>query len=93
MKKLCIIALALILTLSLAACGRKNKNETNNTTPSTNNSVMPSTDPTKGTNVPDPDVEGAVPDGTNGMDDIIDDMTDNNHTDGVMDGKNDNTNK
>ena len=77
MKKLFIIALALVLTLSLAACGRKGKND-NNTTPNNGSSVMPSTDPTKATNVPDPDVEGAVPDGTDGMDSIVDDITGNN---------------
>ena len=89
MKKLCIIALALVLTLSFAACGRKDKNEgTNTTVPTTENSILPDMDPTTGTNVPDSDVEGAVPDGTDGLDGMMDDITGdtNGNTDGNGDG-------
>lgn len=75
MKKLLIIALTLVFILSLAACDRKNRDENNTTVPTTENSILPEMDPTMDTNVPDPDVQGAVPDGTNGMDDMLDDMT------------------
>ena len=86
MKKLCIITLALVLTLSLAACGRKDKPNTPSTTvPTTENSILPSMDPTTATNVPDPDVEGAVPDGTDGLDGMMDDITGNGDNSGTTD--------
>ena len=84
MKKLCIITLALVLTLSLAACGRKDKTD-NTTVPTTESSILPSTDPTTATNVPDPDVEGAVPDGTDGLDGMMDDITGNADNSGTTD--------
>ena len=89
MKKLCTIALVLVLIFALAACGR-NKDETNNTTlpttvPTTEN-ILPQMDPTSATNIPDPDVNGAVPDGTDGMDDIVDDMTGNDNNDATGNG-------
>ena len=83
MKKLCIIALVFVLTFALAACGRRKNDNTittmpttqPTTTPTTDTSILPEMDPTMDTNVPDPDVNGAVPDGTDGMDTILDDMT------------------
>ncbi|MBR5529089.1 MAG: hypothetical protein IKU57_01305 [Oscillospiraceae bacterium] len=83
MKKLCIIALAIVLTLSFAACGRRNDDTTENSTlpttvPTTESSVLPQMDPTSATNIPDSDVEGATADDNDGMEDIIDDMTGNN---------------
>ena len=84
MKKLCIIALVFVLIFTLAACGRRNDDNTNNTTlPTTvptTEKILPEMDPTSATNIPDPDVNGAVPDGTDGMEDILDDMTGDNTT-------------
>jgi hypothetical protein len=42
-------------------------------------------DPTTATNVPDPDVEGAVPDGTDGLDGMMDDITGNGDNSGTTD--------
>lgn len=81
MKKLSLIALMAILALSLAACGMNNADDTTvpttlpTTVPTTENSVLPEMDPTSATNVPDPDVEGAVPDGNDGMDALPDGTT------------------
>lgn len=80
MKKFSIIALALVLTLSLAACGKKNNETTTPTTtqPSTDMTVFPDIDPTFETNIPDPNVDTSMPmytDGTNSTD-----STDNTDT-------------
>ena len=48
MKKLCIIALVFVLTFALAACGRRNDDNTNNTT-------LPTTVPTTAPPVADTD--------------------------------------
>ena len=97
MKKLCSIALAAILMLSLAACGRNKTEDTVPTTtlpttvPTTERSILPEMDPTMDTNVPDADVEGAVPDGNDGMDMMPDggenknDHTNGNNTTGNSD--------
>lgn len=76
MKKLFIIALTLVLTLSLAACGRKNKNDNTTTVPTTESSILPDMDPTIDTNIPDNGVTGAVPNETDGIGDMMDDITD-----------------
>lgn len=85
MKKLCILTLVFVLVFVLAACGRRNDDMTTPTTqPTTQPATVPTTeaprpqtDPTSPANIPDPDVEGAIPDGTDGMDGILDDITGN----------------
>lgn len=62
MKKYSIIALAIILTLSLAACGRRND------TPDTGMTILPNMEPTIDTNIPDPDVDTKMPMYTEGTD-------------------------
>ena len=69
MKKLCILALALVLCTGLCACG--GGNDTNNTDtimPSTNMNILPDTMPTGGTNIPDPNVDTQMPMYTQGTD-------------------------
>lgn len=67
MKKTGIFAIALLLALSLAACGRKKDNKETtptNDTKSTMPSVLDPTimDPTLDTNIPDPSVDTSMPD-------------------------------
>ncbi|MBO5836541.1 MAG: hypothetical protein J6Q92_01460 [Oscillospiraceae bacterium] len=80
MKKISIIALMLVATLSLAACGRRDEPDTTPTTtaPTTEMTIFPSTDPIIETNIPDPSVDTSMPD----MTDMIDGMdgTDNTTT-------------
>ena len=71
MKKLSMIALVLVLTLALAACGRRNNNETTaptTTEPSTDMTIIPDIDPTIETNIPDPNVDTSMPMYTDGTD-------------------------
>lgn len=74
MKRLSIIALVLVLTLSLVACGRRDNGETSaptTTTPSTDMTIIPHMDPTLDTNIPDPNVDSSMPmytEGTNSTD-------------------------
>ena len=58
MKKRSIIALVILLCLSLTACGRRNDK--------TDVTILPTMDPTIGTNVPDPSVEQSMPMYTDG---------------------------
>ena len=79
MKKCIMIALTLILTLSLAACGRQND------TPDTGMTILPNMDPTIDTNIPDPDVDTKMPmytDGNGMGEDWTDPMQDGAATDG-----------
>lgn len=71
MKKFAIIALALVMTLCLAACGRRNNNETSapTTTASTTDTIIPNMDPTIATNIPDPSVDTSMPMFTDGTED------------------------
>ena len=62
MKKICILALTLILTVSLAACGRGND------TPDTKMTILPDMNPTIDTNIPDPSVDTQMPIYTDGTD-------------------------
>ena len=71
MKKLTVIALAIILCVAFVACGRKNNNETTapsttapTTTPTTTPTILP--EPTMETNIPDPSVDTSMPDMTDG---------------------------
>lgn len=62
MKKIGLIVLTLVLTVSLCACGRNKPAETipatvAPTTLPTETTTMPTIDPTMGTNIPDPTVE------------------------------------
>jgi hypothetical protein len=69
MKKCSIIALVLLICLSLAACGRR-KDDTDMT-------ILPSMDPTIGTNIPDPEIDTKLPiytDGTDATDWVNPDM-------------------
>ncbi|MBR7122043.1 MAG: hypothetical protein IKC95_01090 [Oscillospiraceae bacterium] len=74
MKKFGIVAIAFLLGVSLTACGGNNNDGTDNsssTTPSSTVSILPETNPTTGTNIPDPDVDSNMPtytDGTTGTD-------------------------
>lgn len=76
MKKFGVLFLCLILVLSFAACGRRNKNQetqptVNTTVPTTMPETMPmipEMDPTLGTNIPDPNVDSTMPGMDNGMD-------------------------
>lgn len=72
MKKLSAIALVLFLTISLAACGGSGNGGTSTpdtTAPSTGRPVMPSTNPTIDTNIPDPNVDTHMPMYTDGTQD------------------------
>ena len=69
MKKLIIAVLVLVLSVSLAACGRKDQDmaTTPSTTPQTTD--MPFIpDPTLDTNIPDPSVDTQMPIYTEGTD-------------------------
>lgn len=62
MKKISIITLVLALTLCLAACGRRDNNETmapSTSEPTTGITILP--DPTIDTNIPDPNVDTSMP--------------------------------
>ena len=62
MKKATILIIAIALCIGLSACGRKNNDQTNNTTNGTTNfTVLPDTDMTIETNIPDPDVDTSMP--------------------------------
>lgn len=82
MKKFGMIAMALILTLSLCACGRRNNSEPTTPTvpkqPTTAPTAAPTTAPTtEPTVMPDlPDMDTNIPDPT----------VDSNSTDGMTDG-------
>lgn len=80
MKKFGMIAIALILTFSLCACGRRDNNETTTPTVTTRPTVPPTTAPTTAptteptmvpdlpdmdTNIPDPTVDSNSTNGTN----------------------------
>lgn len=67
MKKAGMIALTLVLTLSLAACGRKNNNATTpmSTQSATETTIIPNIIPTMETNIPDPNVDATMPMYTN----------------------------
>lgn len=59
MKRFSIFVLVIMLALSLAACGKKNNNNTtapSSTTPTAGSSILPETEPTMGTNIPDDNV-------------------------------------
>ena len=77
MKKYSIFALAILLSLCLAACGRGND------TPDTGMTILPSMDPTIDTNIPDPDVDTKMPMYTDGTDagDLTDPTQGGNATD------------
>lgn len=66
MKRISIIAFVLVLTLSLAACGRRN--DTNTSQPSTDATILPDMDATIDTNIPDPSVDSSMPMYTDGTD-------------------------
>lgn len=69
MKRFAIIAFIIILALSVCACGRSNREETNaTTTPDTTMDLIPGMDPTIDTNIPDPDVNSTMPMYTDGTD-------------------------
>ena len=73
MKKFTMLALVLVLTLSMAACRRKDdNNETTTRETSTEatqgTTMMPEIEPTLETNIPDPEVDTSMPD----MTDMID---------------------
>ena len=64
MKKLLIVMVALMLSISLCACGRRNdpvNTEPNSIMPSTDMHILPSMDPTLDTNIPDPNVDSQMP--------------------------------
>ena len=73
MKKICIMVLVLALSITVAACGRRDTNETTapTTTPSTGMDIIPDMDQTIGTNIPDPNVDSTMPMYTDGTEDTI----------------------
>lgn len=85
MKKLCMIALALAIAASFAACGctRDMSNQTSDpttTAPTTESAIAPDMTPTVETNIPDPSVDTEMPAYTEGTDnttgtDMIDGAT------------------
>lgn len=84
MKKIIIFALILVLALAMAACGKKNDtNKQDTTVPTTGNSILPEMDPTVGTNIPDSNVNGNSTD-TTGTTNTTD-GTDNNPSDSNAD--------
>ena len=70
MKKFCIATLAIIMVFALTACGRR-KPATTQTVPATQapatEPMLPTIDPTMGTNIPDPEVDTSMPDLTEPM--------------------------
>ncbi|MBQ6839457.1 MAG: hypothetical protein IJO45_02055 [Oscillospiraceae bacterium] len=66
MRKFTIFALVLVLAFALTACGRRNDTPTEAVPPATQaptqQSTMPTIDPTMGTNIPDPEVDSTMPD-------------------------------
>ena len=71
MKKFGIFAIILFLGISLVACGGNDSSgadASTTTTPSTNTDIIPDTNPTSGTNIPDPNVDSTMPDNTDGTD-------------------------
>ena len=64
MKKMTIFALAAVLALCFAACGKKTDNNAVTTTPTTENAMLPQMDPTMDTNIPDDEVNGNSTDTT-----------------------------
>ena len=80
MKKFSLITLAIIVLVSLTACGRKNNTPSTTagttagtTAPATTATIIP-TDPMT-TNIPDPSVDTSMPDMTDGTDTTIFDGT------------------
>ncbi len=75
MKTFFAITMALVLTLSLAGCTKKDDSQ-NTSAPSTSASqpstqpstqaTTPSMDPTMGTNIPDPSVDTSMPEASDG---------------------------
>ncbi len=86
MKKLRIFMLIFVLCLSLVACRRGNNNETTGTTTEATNSsttettLLPQIDPTLDTNIPDPDVDTSMPDGTDIFDETQNTTDNQNNT-------------
>lgn len=79
MKKLYIIALILLLSLTLFGCRRNNPGETTVVT-ETEITLLPEIDPTLETNIPDPEVDTSMPDSTDIMDEFLDPTNDQNRT-------------
>lgn len=72
MKKICILLLALVVSVSIAACGRSNDNVTDGDGTMT---ILPTALPTMDTNIPDPDINTEMPmytEGTGVTDPVID---------------------
>ena len=64
MKKLILAVLALVLSVSLAACGRNDDDMATTpptTSPSTDMPIIPEMDPMPEANIPDPDVDTEMP--------------------------------
>ena len=82
MKKISILALTLMMIFSMIGCRRKEETRPTQTTPPatqevTTPSIMPTIDPTMGTNIPDPTVDS----NSNQMDDSTTNTTDSNNSD------------
>ena len=58
MKKIIMLLMAIVMVLSLAACGRrKDTNKENPITTPTNDTILPETNPNTPQNIPDPEVD------------------------------------
>lgn len=76
MKKIIIFSLALVMAITMVACGRRNE-ETENTPAQddvTNNSenIVPDVIPDMDQNIPDPDIDSSMPEPSIDMDDNTD---------------------
>lgn len=73
MKKVIITALLVLVAASFAACGCQmsttDTTPTTESTPATNDTILPDTMPTMGTNIPDPSVDTEMPIYTEGTED------------------------
>jgi PBP1b-binding outer membrane lipoprotein LpoB len=78
MKKYIAMALAAAIALSLCACGRKDKNPTDDTKV-TDDTLVTIPDPTLDTNIPDPTVDSNSTENGSLIDDITDMPGENNN--------------
>lgn len=57
MKKIIILLMAVVMVISLAACGRRKDTNKTPVTEPTNDTILPETNPDTPQNIPDPEVD------------------------------------